>query len=306
MNINAITTQGDELTRPIMISDLADSTKEKYKRAIEGYIQTGQDFNDINGLVSYSKDLPASSRGHFKAALTLLARDLELKAKAGATPDNIGQVQAVIYRLEASREAIKVQKTRSAKLGRWISAKQVKDIYDLCLAEKKTLKSQRDLVLFKMLFKTGMRREEVCQAAFSDLTQRDINGRSVQIIQIHGKGRKERVISLDNGTRDLLAVWQERIGDGHIVRRIRKGGILAGELNPASVRYIVQLYGDRIGEPELSAHDTRRTFAELLRQAGIGIEIISRLLGHESVETTMRYLEISSEVIKTVPGDYIP
>lgn len=305
MDTNALTTSQVDLS-PIELSSLAASTKLKYRRAIEGYIQTGQDFNDINGLVSYARDLPNSSRGQFKAALNLLARDLQLKAKAGATPDNIGQVQAVVYRLEAITESVKVGRSKSAKLGRWISARQVNEIYDLCQAEKKTLKAQRDLILFKLLFKTGMRRDEVCQAAFSDLTQREINGRTVRILQIHGKGRKERVISLDNETRDLLQDWQDRIGDGPIVRRIRKGGILAGSLNPASVRYIVQLYGERIGEPELSAHDTRRTFAELLRQAGIGIEIISRLLGHESVETTMRYLEISSEVIKTVPGDYIP
>ena len=173
MNINAITTKTIDLS-PIELSNLADSTKLKYRRAIEGYIHTGQDFNDIKGLVSYARDLPNSSRGQFKAALTLLARDLELKAKAGATPENIDQVQAVVYRLEAIRESVKVQKSKSAKLGRWISAKQVKDIYDLCLAEKKTLKGLRDLVLFKMLFKTGMRRDEVCQAEFSDLTQRDI------------------------------------------------------------------------------------------------------------------------------------
>lgn len=151
-----------------------------------------------------------------------------------------------------------------------------------------------------------MRREEVCKAEFSDLTQRDVNGKTVPIIQIHGKGRKERAISLDPETWNLLQAWYERIGDGPIIRRIRKGGILAGKLNPASVRYIVQLYGERIGEPDLSAHDTRRSFSELLRQAGIGIEIISRLLGHESVETTMRYLELNGDVIKTVPGDYIP
>ena len=191
-------------------------------------------------------------------------------------------------------------------MGRWISPKHVIDIYELCQAEKNSRKSQRDLILFKLLFKTGMRREEACKAEFSDLTQRTINGRTVPILEIHGKGRKERTISLDRETWDLLQAWHEKVGDGPIIRRIRKGGILAGKLNPASIRYLVQLYGARIGEPELSAHDTRRTFAELLRQAGIGIEIISRLLGHESVETTMRYLEINGDVIKTVPGDFIP
>ena len=72
------------------------------------------------------------------------------------------------------------------------------------------------------------------------------------------------------------------------------------------MRYIVQQYGEWIGEPELSAHDTRHTFAELLRQVGLGIEIISQLLGHESIETNIRYLDLNGDTIMTVPGDFIP
>ncbi len=305
--MNEITevTQGIDLTA-IEYSDLAPSTKHKYTRSIERYENTGQDFNDIDALIKYANSLTPASRGQFKAALTLLAKDLELKAKAGATPENVNQVQAVVYRLEAITESVKVKKSTSQKLGKWISAKQVSDIYDLARAERNTLKSKRDLVLFKLLFKTGCRREEAAKIEFSDLTQRSINGRTVTIVQIHGKGKKERAISLDSETAELLAAWHTQVGDGPIIRRIKRGGILAGKLNPASVRYLVQQYGERIGEPELSAHDTRRTFAELLRQAGVGIEIISRLLGHESIETTMRYLDLNGDTIKTVPGDYIP
>ena len=298
-------TQGIDLS-PIENSQLAQSTKDKYTRSIERYTETGQDFNDIDALVKYANGLSDSSRAQFKAALSLLAKDMELKAKAGATPENINQVQAVVYRLEAITESVKVRKSTSAKLGKWISAKQVNEIYDLCRSERNTLKRMRDLVLFKLLFKTGCRREEVAKIEFSDLSQRALNGRTVTIIWIHGKGRKERAISIDKDTAELLATWHDRVGDGPIVRRIKRGGILAGKLNPASVRYIVQMYGEQIGEPDLSAHDTRRTFAELLRQAGVGIEIISRLLGHESIETTMRYLDLNGDTIKTVPGDYIP
>ena len=62
----------------------------------------------------------------------------------------------------------------------------------------------------------------------------------------------------------------------------------------------------RLIEEELSAHDTRRTFAELLRSAGVGIEIISKLLGHASIETTVRYLDLENGVLEVTPGNYIP
>ncbi|MCJ7662277.1 MAG: hypothetical protein MUO67_24285, partial [Anaerolineales bacterium] len=115
---------------PIENSQLAQSTEDKYMRSIERYMEIGEDFNNIDVLVKYAKGLGDSSSAQFKAALSVLAKDMELKAKAGATLENINQVQSVVYRLEAITESVKVKKSTSAKFGRWISAKQVNEIYD--------------------------------------------------------------------------------------------------------------------------------------------------------------------------------
>ena len=142
---------------------------------------------------------------------------------------------------------------------------------------------------------------------FSDLSERSLDGKSIPIVHIHGKGNQERTIGLDNETKELLDTWYEMVGDGHLVRRVRTGDVLVnGQMNPDSIRYLVQKFGTAIGEPDLSAHDTRRTFAELLRQAGVPIEIISKVLGHRDINTTARYLELNGDVIKLIPGDYIP
>ena len=54
--------QTDDLLRPITQSNLAESTKHKYRRAIEGYINSGGDFEDYLGLVKYATRLSPFSQ----------------------------------------------------------------------------------------------------------------------------------------------------------------------------------------------------------------------------------------------------
>ena len=290
----------------IQTADLADSTKIKYTRQIKRYLKAGGSFSDSAGLFAWANNLGPSSRLQFKAALTLLTKGLELDLKSSATPENIAHVQAAVYRLEAMNGAVKTKTVKSTKLGKWISARQITDIYDATNRDRSPIMCQRDLVLFKLLFKTGCRREEVTRMIFSDISQRSYNGRNVTGVQIHGKGRQERWLGLDNDTVGIINTWHELVGDGYIIRRVRRGDTLVnGQMNPNSIRYLVQVFGKAIGEPDLSAHDTRRTFAELLRQAGVPIETISKLLGHNNLDTTFRYLNLHGDC-NTVPGDYIP
>ena len=79
---------------PIENSQLAQSTEDKYMRSIERYMEIGEDFNNIDVLVKYAKGLSDSSSAQFKAVLSVLAKDMELKVKAGTTPENINhQIQ---------------------------------------------------------------------------------------------------------------------------------------------------------------------------------------------------------------------
>ena len=64
-------------------------------------------------------------------------------------------------------------------------------------------------------------------------------------------------------------------------------------------------YGRRIGKPELAPHDLRRTYAQLGYAAGVPITQISVLLGHESVATTQKYLDLNPDLENTV-SDFIP
>jgi site-specific recombinase XerD len=76
-------------------------------------------------------------------------------------------------------------------------------------------------------------------------------------------------------------------------------------INPSSIFRIVRRYGRAIGKPKLAPHDMRRTFAENLQRNGHDVVTINSLLGHESIETTRRYLNVDVD-LTAVGADLLP
>jgi site-specific recombinase XerC len=60
-----------------------------------------------------------------------------------------------------------------------------------------------------------------------------------------------------------------------------------------------------IGLPELAAHDLRRTYAQLGFDAGVPTTQMSKPLGHSSVETTQRYLNLDLD-LEVTASDFVP
>ena len=73
-----------------------------------------------------------------------------------------------------------------------------------------------------------------------------------------------------------------------------------------SVYAIVRECSSAANLPPLAPHDLRRTYAFLSREGGAPLEQISQTLGHSSVTTTERYLNIKLELRQgKACGDYI-
>ena len=84
---------------------------------------------------------------------------------------------------------------------------------------------------------------------------------------------------------------------GYLFKRCdRWGNAWAGQLSSDSIRAIVAKYRGVISEPTLAPHDLRRTFARLMYDNGQKLSQISKLLGHESIKVTERYLGLGLEI----------
>lgn len=69
-----------------------------------------------------------------------------------------------------------------------------------------------------------------------------------------------------------------------------------GPLNVPGVQYLVAKYAYQARLPEITPHQLRHTFGKNLVDAGVSLEQVAALLGHESLNTVMIYTRPS-------PGD---
>lgn len=284
-------------------SNLGASSKEKYTREIDKLIKAGVNPQDQPALAQYAATLPNSSRAILKAALTLLFRDTTTRLEASATPDNLPKVQAALLNLKAMTKTIEVKKSKGTKFHTRLSRQQVEHITSL--PDQTTPQGRRDWIILATLLGSGIRRSEMASITFDNLKQQPMKNGMRAVLTLKGKGEKDRVIPIQPLLEERLHQWHKEVGDGYIARAVNKAGTINGSLSDNSVNDIVKKYGAAIGVPELEAHDLRRTFARLGYDAGVPVEQISKLLGHESIQTTMTYLGIDIDIESTV-SDFIP
>jgi site-specific recombinase XerD len=284
-------------------ADLQPSTRHQYRKALMRLREAGVNPFNADALAGYSNRLPHSSRAFLKSALALMARDYARIAQANATPENLPQIQAAIMRLEAMDAAIIVHTPTGTQAHIWLSCEQVENITAAC--DQSTLTGKRDWIVLGLLLGAGLRREELAKLTADALKQQPSKNGMRDVLEIHGKGDKTRVVPVSAALAQHLRDWLEIVGPGRIVRSINKAGTLGESLSAVAIHSIVRKYGAVIGIAELEPHDCRRTFARLGYDAGVPIEQISKLLGHANVKTTMLYLGLSVDLDQSV-SDYIP
>ncbi len=130
-----------------------------------------------------------------------------------------------------------------------------------------------------LLMLHGLRVEECSLVEAGDVT---INERSGFVLVRDGKGNKERTVPINLIARKALAAWL----------KFPTSEKLFG-ITPRSLQRNVAQLGRQIGVPDLTPHWLRYTFAKRLERNGQAEETIGNLLGHESIETTRRYLRSS-------------
>ena len=146
-----------------------------------------------------------------------------------------------------------------------------------------------------------MRTWTTCVTA-EDIT---INERSGNVLVRNGKGSKERNVPLNLLARQALASYLD------LLAASPKSGALSalGEVGEArrglfnlstrTLQRIVADLGARINVPDLTPHWLRYTCGKRLEANGTPIETIRDILGHNSIETTRRYLRSSMEDLQS-------
>jgi len=162
----------------------------------------------------------------------------------------------------------------------------------------------RNRVMLEVLFATGMRISELCNLNRSQI---DDTGR----IFITGKGRKQRFVYLTPRAKQHVDAYLATRQDdcpalfipyaGRNVAKLRKR-ISTNYLQDRIKRYREKL---RINVPT-SAHSLRHGFATYLAEKGANPAALQILLGHESLDTTTRYVHASDKYAEETHRKYHP
>jgi integrase len=293
-----------DLLQMIDRADLADSTKAQYSKALLNYLASGGNLADPGQLADYAHGLNKSSRSFLKAVVRLWTKAMGSQAKASANPENVAAVTATLYRLDALNEAIKTSSPIGEKAHTWLTPAEVKRLAATC---DDSPMGRRDHVVLALLAGAGLRRAEAAGLTFDAIIlQPGRGGKLRTVLQVRGKGDKNRIVPISDPIANLIDKWHKTSGgQGRICRSIGKGGNLGAALSGVGIFQIVAYRGGLIGRPELAPHDLRRTYAQIAYDRGVSIVQISLLLGHANVATTQRYLNLALD-LETTASDFVP
>ena len=155
----------------------------------------------------------------------------------------------------------------------------------------------RERMLLKTAYACGLRLMEVL-----DLEIRDIDGARMVVHVRQGKGNKDRLVPLSlQLLTELREYWrvqrptrwlfyaqgngaQRPLHPGTVQRQLRRAVKKAGLRKPATM------------------HTLRHSFATHMLEAGVDVMTLQKILGHQQLSTTARYLHLRGDHLQRLPS----
>jgi len=162
----------------------------------------------------------------------------------------------------------------------------------------------RNRMMLETLFATGMRISELLS-----LNRDQIN--ETGKIFIRGKGKKERFVYLTDRAKALLKDYLLTRDDDNPALFIpysgRNSGKIKVRISPNYLQMKIKRYKELLGIiVPTSAHSFRHGFATYLAEQGANPAAIQILLGHESLQTTTRYVHASDKYAESTHHEFHP
>lgn len=162
----------------------------------------------------------------------------------------------------------------------------------------------RNQAMLETLFATGMRISELISL---NKDQIDKTGR----VFIRGKGKKERFAYLTEralkSIQGYLAIRDDEKYALFVPHRGRNARTSSARISPNYLQMKIKQYRERLGiNVPTSAHSLRHGFATYLAEKGANPAAIQILLGHESLQTTTRYVHASDKYAEKTHRQFHP
>lgn len=151
--------------------------------------------------------------------------------------------------------------------------------------------TSRDVLLFRLVYETGMRIGEALGLHLDDL---DLT-RGDEHLTVLGKGNRKRTVLLDDPA--LVVKLRKYVNGldythGPLFQASKNGR--GGPIRYQSVQSRWQAYAQNAGIG-CTLHQLRHSHATELVNGGVSLATIRKRLGHQHLQTTLRYAEVSDK-----------
>jgi len=193
------------------------------------------------------------------------------------------------YILEKQNPTIKVKWVKEPKIiiNTFSDKEAVKmlEIWDY-----KSYYHARNKAIVAILFETGIRNLELCTLNLTDVRDR--------VILVHGKGNKERYVPISPALKKTLIKF-ERMRTDYIKNKFIDDDAYflsyrGHRLTVEAIERVVKETGEVAKvrkEIRCSPHTIRHYYAQFMLRQDLDVYTVSRLLGHENIMITKRYLQ---------------
>ncbi|MDZ7798369.1 MAG: tyrosine-type recombinase/integrase [Patescibacteria group bacterium] len=208
------------------------------------------------------------------------------------------------YHSPISPEMVKLTKTEK----KHPRVAELEDLIKLIKAptnfEKNKKVARRNRAMLEVMFSTGLRISELVNL---NRDQIDKTGK----IFVMGKGKKERFVYLTPRAQDHLNKYLDiRTDDSPALFIPYRGQRASKHEKRISINYLqdkIKHYRERLKiNVPTSAHSLRHGFATYLAEQGANPAAIQILLGHESLDTTTRYVHASDRYAEKTMKKFHP
>jgi len=203
-------------------------------------------------------------------------------------PEQIYQWQRVL--------SIKVRKHQKKNIN-YLTLEGIKLIFAQTNATQPS--GRRNLAMLALMYNSGARVQELI-----DLTPSSVRLEAPYILKLLGKGRKERIVPLQNEQVALIRTYMQenKMLETHNNQHPLFFNCWRRKLTRSGVNYILKTYADMARNinpnliPErISCHVLRHSKAMHLLQAGVNLIYLRDILGHVSIQTTDIYARADSK-----------
>ncbi len=177
---------------------------------------------------------------------------------------------------------------------------KIQATFDLSLPDQ-----YRNNVIIEVLYGCGLRVSELVNLKMSNIYADE------QMLQIIGKGNKERWVPINPRALDLIDTYIHNVRVHYDIKPGEEKFIFINRLGRHLSRNYVFMFLQQAVEnaginKHVSPHSLRHSFATELVENGADLRAVQEMLGHESISTTEIYTHLTRDTLRNTIASYHP